>query len=204
VILFYADVWGSMFLNNQLLQDYFASQGFIVVGIDYFVGDPIYIHNDDPNFDRGAWFEKHHKGAKELEPVWWEAIQARYGKPTETNYFAVGYCFGAPFVMEACVTNKAIAGAVVHPAFMSEGHIENVQKPVLFSCAETDHTFGLPARRRAEDILVAAQKQYHFQVFAGVKHGFAIRGDPAVENERWAKEESARSIAGWFTRWGSV
>ncbi len=82
------------------------------------------------------------------------------------------------------MTNKAIAGAVVHPAFMSEGHIENVQKPVLFSCAETDHTFGLPARRRAEDILVAAQKQYHFQVFAGVKHGFAIRGDPAVENER--------------------
>lgn len=27
VILFYADVWGSMFPNNKLLQDYFASQG---------------------------------------------------------------------------------------------------------------------------------------------------------------------------------
>jgi len=204
VLLFYADVWGCMFLNNRLLQDYFATQGFIVVGIDYLARDPIYIHNEDPNFDRPAWFQKQHKGSREMEPVWWEAIQARYGKPNETNYFAIGYCFGAPFVMEACVSDKAIAGALVHPASLNESHIENVQKPIFFSCAETDHTFGLEARRKAEDVLVAAKKQYHFQVFAGVKHGFSIRGDPAVENERWAKEESARSIAGWFTRWGSL
>ena len=27
VILFYADVWGPMFINNKLIQDFFASQG---------------------------------------------------------------------------------------------------------------------------------------------------------------------------------
>lgn len=27
VILFYADVWGPMFINNKLIQDYFATQG---------------------------------------------------------------------------------------------------------------------------------------------------------------------------------
>lgn len=50
--------------------------------------------------------------------------------------------------------------------------------------AEIDHTFLLDARRRAEDILVEGNKVYHFQVFSGVKHGFALRGDPNVENER--------------------
>ncbi|KAJ7485059.1 hypothetical protein B0H11DRAFT_1149590 [Mycena galericulata] len=34
VVLFFADVFGPFYLNNQLLQDYFASHGFVVVGID--------------------------------------------------------------------------------------------------------------------------------------------------------------------------
>jgi dienelactone hydrolase len=49
---------------------------------------------------------------------------------------------------------------------------------------EIDHTFPVDARRRAEDILVEKKHTYHFQVFSGVSHGFAIRGNPEVENER--------------------
>ena len=48
---------------------------------------------------------------------------------------------------------------------------------------EDDFTFPLPARRRAEDILVERKRTYHIQVFSGVKHGFAVRCDPNVENE---------------------
>jgi len=68
------------------------------------------------------------------------------------------------------------------------------------SCAETDHTFPLESRRRAEDLLVASKAVYHIQVFSGVAHGFANRGNAEVENERWAKEESARVIIAWFNR----
>ena len=60
--------------------------GFIVVGIDYFEGDPIYPHIEDPNFDRAAWLEGHQKGARELEPVWWEAIRARYGELANSDF----------------------------------------------------------------------------------------------------------------------
>ena len=52
------------------------------------------------------------------------------------------------------------------------------------NATEIDHTFPIETRRKAEDILVECKKTYHFQVFSGVKHGFALRGDPAVENER--------------------
>jgi dienelactone hydrolase len=47
----------------------------------------------------------------------------------------------------------------------------------LCFASETDTTFGLESRRRAEDIMLAAKATYHFQVFSGVSHGFASRGD---------------------------
>jgi hypothetical protein len=46
------------------------------------------------------------------------------------------------------------------------------------SCSEIDHTFDVPSRRRALDILQAEKKVYHYQLFSGVEHGFALRGDP--------------------------
>jgi len=50
--------------------------------------------------------------------------------------------------------------------------------------AEDDMTFPLTSRRRAEDIMVSRKSTYYFQVFSGVKHGFAVRGNPDVETER--------------------
>ncbi len=90
--------------------------------------------------------------------------------------------------------------------------------------SEVDHTFPLESRRRAEDILVAKKAVYTFQVFSGVTHGFAVRGDPNISDSRksfhgisavsrcdldmsrslgWAKEESATGIANWFERFSS-
>ncbi|KAL5493012.1 hypothetical protein ACEPAI_4460 [Sanghuangporus weigelae] len=198
VILFYADVWGSMFINNKLIQDFFAAQGFTVVGIDYFFGDPVYIHTGEEGFDRPAWMAKSKAQAREYEPKWFEAIKERYGQ--DTNYYAVGYCFGAPFVLEAGASGKIVAGAVAHPAFLTETHFQDVKAPLMLSCSEIDHTFPVEFRRRAEDILVEKKHDYFFQVFGGVEHGFAVRGDPNVPIQRWAKEESARGIVAWFDR----
>jgi len=55
---------------------------------------------------------------------------------------------------------------------------------MLFSCAETDRTFPKETRRKVEDKLVEQKKMYYFQIFGGVNHGFAVRCDPNVENER--------------------
>ncbi|EJC99879.1 alpha/beta-hydrolase [Fomitiporia mediterranea MF3/22] len=198
VILFYADVWGPVFINNKLIQDYFATQGYDVVGIDYFFGDPVYIHDGEQGFDRPAWMAKSKAQAAENEPKWFQVIKERYGQGTK--YFAVGYCFGAPYVLEAGSTGKTVAGAIAHPAFLNEKHFFDVTAPLMLSCSEIDHTFPTDLRRRAEDILVERKHDYHFQVFGGVSHGFAVRGDPNNSKERFAKEESARGIIAWFDR----
>lgn len=49
---------------------------------------------------------------------------------------------------------------------------------------ETDHTFPAESRRRAEDILAEVKAVYYVQLFSGVSHGFATRGDPDVEISR--------------------
>jgi dienelactone hydrolase len=49
---------------------------------------------------------------------------------------------------------------------------------------ETDFTFPTESRRRAEDILIETKATYHIQLFSGVQHGFATKGDPTNENTR--------------------
>lgn len=70
--------------------------------------------------------------------------------------------------------------------------------PLMTLCtnAEDDFTFPLPARRRAEDILISQKRTYHIQVFSGVKHGFAVRADLRFENERklWVWSYEKRGI----------
>jgi dienelactone hydrolase len=199
VVLFFADVYGPLYLNNQLIQDYFASHGYTVLGPDYFFGDPIYLHNGEVGFEREPWMEKSMKRAKEAVPKWLEAVKELYGTAT-TKYTTVGHCFGAPFVMDLAATDFVVAAAFAHPAFLTEDQFKNLKKPLFLSCAEIDSTFDLQARRRAEDIMVEIKAVYHIQVFSSVVHGFAIRGDPAHEHTGWAKEESARGILQWFER----
>ncbi|KAF9561503.1 alpha/beta-hydrolase [Agrocybe pediades] len=202
IILFFSDVFGPFSNNAKLLQDYYASEGFIVLGVDYFLGDPIDAHLGQKNEAADAWFDAWLtmavRRAAMCTPPWIEAVQDLYGH--EVKYCAVGYCFGAPFVMDFAAKDDVAAAAFAHPGNLNESHFEKLRAPLLLSCAENDNTFSAESRRRAEDIMVKNKASYHIQVFSGVEHGFAARGDPTNENIRWAKEESARSIIGWFKR----
>ncbi|KAF9497704.1 alpha/beta-hydrolase [Pleurotus eryngii] len=206
VILFFPDVFGPFYINNQLLQDSFAANGYLVLG----------------GFDRSAWFAKARVNAADVLPGWIDGVRQKYGvhgisysavgksiDTTEADKFQstwhyLGYCFGAPYVFELLGGDMLSAGAVAHPTLINEDHLYKIQKPLLLSCAEIDFTFPLDKRRRAEDILIEHKANYHFQIFSGVAHGFAIRGDPSVENTRWAKEQSAKSIVEWFDRFSKM
>ncbi|KAF7329165.1 hypothetical protein MKEN_00177100 [Mycena kentingensis (nom. inval.)] len=158
VILFYADVYGPLYINSKLVQDYFAAQGFYVLGIDYFLGDPVSLYQ-----------------AKECMPRWLEQVRKTYGE--DAQYFVAGYCFGALYVMEQAAEEDIVAAAFAHPGMLTEDHFKNIKKPLLMSCAENDFAFELADRRRAEDILISIKAKYHIQVSSGVTHGFALKGD---------------------------
>lgn len=52
------------------------------------------------------------------------------------------------------------------------------------SCTDIDHTFTTEGRREALDILRAEKKKYQLQLFTGVEHGFALRGNMDDPHER--------------------
>ncbi|KAF8186794.1 dienelactone hydrolase family-domain-containing protein [Pholiota molesta] len=197
VLLFFADVYGPFYGTAKLLQDYFAGQGFWVLGVDYFFGDPVYLHRGTPGFDMSAWVERKLREALPVTPRWVEEVRRMHGE--DALYCSVGYCFGGPFTTDLAATDKVVAAAFAHPAFLTEDQFRKVKQPLLLSCAEIDHTFPTAARHRAEDILAEVKATYHVQVFSGVEHGFT-RGDPTVENIRWARQQSAESIVAWFKR----
>ncbi|KAJ3812369.1 dienelactone hydrolase family-domain-containing protein [Lentinula lateritia] len=204
ILIFLADVYGPFYQNNMLVQDFLAQNGFTVLGIDYFMGDPVHLHDNEQGFDRSKWMEKSHDSAREVFPKWWEAVTAKYVTPRYCRQAHLtvnpGYCFGARYTMQLSDDDAIVAAALAHPAFLNEDHFRNIKKPLMLSCAETDHTFPLQSRRVAEDILVERKAQYFFQVFSGVAHGFASRSDPSSPDGRWGKEQSAHGIALWFHR----
>ncbi|KAI6017415.1 dienelactone hydrolase [Pisolithus microcarpus] len=202
IILFFPDVFGAFYPNSQLLQDYFATQGFTVLGIDYFFGDSYALHVNDPNFDRPTWREKSVHQAKTFTPGWVDVVKRKYG--TEgVKYFAVGYCFGTPFVLDQGETGLLAAVAVAHPTALTAESVLKNNAPILLSCAEIDEAFKPDLRRSVEDALSAKKATYYLQIFSGVSHGFATRADPSVESQRWAKEECARSVVQWFKRFSA-
>lgn len=159
------------------------------------------IRTPEPGFDRAAWRDKHSTFARTVSPKWMEAIAKQYGTE-KTKYAIVGYCFGAPYVVEALTASSFItAGAFAHPTALTDEQFKNIEKPLLLSCAETDGSFPAAGRARAEEILTEGKKRYQFQLFQGVSHGFAVRCNLDDPYERYVKEQSYRGIVEWFNFW---
>ena len=107
---------------------------------------------------------------------------------------------------------------IFFPCFLLSKPVDHRTEPLFLSCAEIDHTFPTEFRNRAVDILNAEKKKYCLQLFQGVEHGFALRGNLDDPYERkctiivlgfvgltpapgWTKEQSLRGIADWFDLW---
>ncbi|TID14090.1 Protein AIM2 [Venturia nashicola] len=201
VIIYYPDVYG-LFNNALLLMDGFANAGYLTLGMDYFQGDPVYKYRTaegkyEEGFDWEGWLEKHVQGAAVVTPGWVEAVVKEY-KKEGVRFGCVGYCFGAPYVMDALAGELCEVGAFAHPAYLKNHHFENIKKPLLLSCAETDHTFPTESRNQAIDILIKNKNPYQVQIFSGVAHGFALRCNLDIPYERYVKEQSLKSIVDYF------
>ncbi|GAB1196515.1 hypothetical protein APSETT444_005787 [Aspergillus pseudonomiae] len=68
--------------------DAFADAGYLVLGLDYFRGDPVWKHRRDrldrsnPDFDYEAWKRKHMAFADEAVPRWVDEVKRTYGQPS--------------------------------------------------------------------------------------------------------------------------
>lgn len=205
VLLFFPDAFG-LHINSELMMDAYAACGYLTLGVDYFLGDAVTKYTksplNDPNFDLPAWTAKHLQPTEEVALAWAKNVKAKYGNDGKAKFGAVGYCFGARIVLQQLSEGGICkVGAIAHPSFMKESHVQKSKAPIAFSVPATDPLFSNEARTRTIEICTEKQQRFNMQVFSHVGHGFASRTRLTDPYELWAKEQHYKGFIEWFDFW---
>ncbi|KAE9389530.1 hypothetical protein BT96DRAFT_1003126 [Gymnopus androsaceus JB14] len=182
IILFLPDAYGVFYQNNMLVQDFLAQKGFTVLGIDYFMGDPVHLHTE-AGFDPMKWVDQIRKVADEVTPRWLAGVKEKYGPERQITQArspstaSQDIVLVHPYTMELATDEDVVAVSLAHPGLLDEDHFPKHQKTL--------------------DAFTGRQA---YPYSAGVQHGFAARGDPSSADIRWGKEQSAEGVAMWFHR----
>lgn len=87
---------------------------------------------------------------------------------------------------------------MAHPSFVDEDELRGFQAPLSIAAAETDTIFPSEKRHRSEVILKEGGQPYQINLYSGVVHGFAVRGDPNKKVEKFAREQAFYQAVQWF------
>lgn len=113
---------------------------------------------------------------------------------------AVGYCFGGKYVVRHLVPGKGKidVGYTAHPSQILPEELKEIKGPLAISAAETDAIFPPEKRHETEAILKDLCLPYQINLYSGVAHGFAVRGDPTNRVVQYAKENAFFQAVQWF------
>jgi len=191
-----SDVFG-IFINSQLLADDFAANGYLAVLPDLFDGDQM----DPGDFDAGkvdisAWLPRH--GSDVVDAKVDAVIKHLREDLGVTKIAGAGYCFGGKYVARFLRDGRLDTGYAAHPSLLSDGELAAIEKPFFISAAENDYMFTADLRHKAEGILARTGQPWQLNLFGGVSHGYAIRADLSVRQNKFAKEQAFVQALAWF------
>ncbi|GMM35938.1 protein [Saccharomycopsis crataegensis] len=173
LLIIAADIYGYSYINNKLIADAFAAKGYYVLLPDLLKND--FAIPGKPEL-LPAWLQKH--PVSDVSKMYIDFVQKAKEDLKPSFTAGTGYCFGAKFVVENLTKDGLLeAGAVAHPSFVTPEDVDAIAKPILISAAQDDVMFPAVARHKAEEILIKNQQRFQIDLFSGVSHGFAVRGD---------------------------
>jgi len=197
LIVFSTDVFGEKFPNARTLADYYAEAGFTVIIPDQFNGHPFTKEQMDApggmNNLFTEWFPKHPQTAEKLITV----LKAVTKEGKYKSVQAVGFCYGAPQVINLLSAGLAKAGAVCHPTRLTVDLASSFNSPILFNCAEKDGAFTPELRAQWQKTLKERGVDAKFIDYPGTEHGFCVRTDGSEALEK-AKKKAAENTRDFF------
>lgn len=198
-ILYVADIFG-IYNNSQLVADGFAAQGYTTLIPDIFDGDQASMPPPE-GFDIMRWIQEGHDGK---HPHTKEAIDPNVVKGIKglrdlgfKKIGAAGYCFGAKYVARHFKDGIDVA-YFAHPSFVDDDELAAITGPLSIAAAEIDTIFPAELRHKSEEILKKTGQPWQINLFSGVEHGFAVRGDPKDQRQKYAKEQAFYQAVAWF------
>ena len=66
---------------------------------------------------------------------------------------------------------------------------------------ELDASFNATGRRTAEDILSAQNATFQMSLYSKAPHGFGVRVNMSIPEQKFAKEASFKQAVTWFDFW---
>lgn len=204
-ILFITDVLG-VWQNSQLMADQFAANGYYTLLPDLFDGDAIPL-NGSLAVGLMEWLKngsdgKHPHTSAFVDPIVEKALKYLKEEKGFKKVGAVGYCFGGKYVARFLAEGKGIdVGYTAHPSFVTDEELAAITGPFSISAAETDTIFTTELRHKSETILIGTKQPFQINLFSGVSHGFAMRGDLSVKAEKFGREQAFLQAVAWFNEY---
>ncbi|KAF2458865.1 dienelactone hydrolase family protein [Lineolata rhizophorae] len=203
-LIYFADGYGIPFINNQLLADAFASHGYLVIMPDLL--DCKVYPPPGPARPSGLsvdkWLAQH--PVSRVDPVVQATIAALQAPPYSmpaSRTAALGYCFGAKYLIRHLRSENMAAGYVAHPSFVTAEELRGIRCPLSIAAAEQDDIFTDEKRKETEGILreVGAERGLKWTIcmYSGTRHSFAVRADQNDERASWAAEEAMGQALRW-------
>ncbi len=82
------------------------------------------------------------------------------------------------------------------------GDVEAVRKPLGIAIGTQDFQLPMAGVEQVKAIFERKEQgKFELRVYEGAKHGFAVRGNPAVEKELKQGIEAEDQAVSWFKRW---
>lgn len=191
IVVIITDIYGNKLVNTQLIADEISRNGFKVLIPDILQGDPIGTQ------DLQQWIKKH---GPELTSNIVDGFLKKVRQELKPKFlFGLGHCFGGKYTIQNLSENGLLdAGAVAHPSFVDIEEVKQIKKPLLISAAETDPIFPIELRHQTEVELIKTGARYQIDLFSGVSHGFAVKGDITNPVVKYAKEKALTDQICWF------
>ncbi|EGN92089.1 hypothetical protein SERLA73DRAFT_147743 [Serpula lacrymans var. lacrymans S7.3] len=205
VVLYLFDAFGMELVNNLLLVDDFARNGFKVIAPDYLSGDGVPESAlETPGFNFGTWLTNH--TAEQTRPLL-DSVIAALKEQGVTRFGATGYCFGGRYVFDLAFENIIHVSVVAHPSLLKspddlEKYFATSQAPLLINSCTVDGQFPISSQTTADEIFGDGKFKpgYQREYFDGCTHGFAVRGDMSDPNVKKGKEGAFKSTVEFFIK----
>ncbi|KAI0331665.1 alpha/beta-hydrolase [Cubamyces sp. BRFM 1775] len=206
VVLFLTDAFGIPLINNKLLVDDFARNGFRTVMPDVFNGEPA--PEDAMNrkdFDIAAWLGRH--TPETWQPVVDGVVSALQAEGV-TWIATTGYCFGAKPAWYLALKGSSKVTVVTHPSLLRipedlEAYRDGAKAPLLMNSCEVDQQFPPTAQAKADEVLGGGKfaPGYERTYWDGCTHGFAVRGDISNPKVKAGKEGAFEAAVKFFNKY---